>query len=209
MSKNLLFYIVMLFLTACNTKNDLDKTIPIYYDYQKGFSLDTLSTGISPASFSHTIDSIEKIVVDLTSYNDVFLSKEFINLYVNPEMYINNVIIYIADKTKTKQQRMIALLAMQRKGITNNLNFLYASNYLYRQGLIDESMILQILFPIDINNVDIIKYYESEQIKTVLRDINQNTRSPENLKQTVNDILSGKTYKEQKKFLAGQYNMKI
>lgn len=199
----------MLFLTACNTKNDLDKTIPIYYDYQKGFSLDTLSTGISPASFSHTIDSIEKIVVDLTSYNDVFLSKEFINLYVNPEMYINNVIIYIADKTKTKQQRMIALLAMQRKGITNNLNFLYASNYLYRQGLIDESMILQILFPIDINNVDIIKYYESEQIKTVLRDINQNTRSPENLKQTVNDILSGKTYKEQKKFLAGQYNMKI
>jgi hypothetical protein len=165
--------------------------------------------GISSTSFSHTIDSIEKIIVDLTSHSDVFMSKEFINLYENPTVYINNVLIYIADQTKTKQKREIALLAMQRKGIAINLNFLYASNYLYRKGLIDDSMIFQILFPIDLKNRDIIKYYEAEQIRAVLLDISQNAKSPENLKQTVNDILSGKTFKEQKEFLEWQYDINI
>ena len=207
--RNVLCYITLLFLTACKTKHDFDKPIPINYDYQKGFSLDSLPMAISTTSFSHTIDSIEKIIVDLTSLSDVFMSKEFIHLYENPTVYINNVIIYMADQTKTKQKREIALLAMQRKGIAINLNFLYASNYLYRKGLIDDSMIFQIIFPIDLKNRDIIKYYEAEQIRAVLLDINQNEKSPENLKQTVNNILSGKTFKEQKEFLEWQYDISI
>ena len=201
--------IAVLSIPACQTNDNFVDQVPINYDYQKGFSIDTLSAGISQDSFSNTIDSIEKKIVDLTSYNDVFLSKKFVSMYENPERYINNVLIYLADSSITWQKRTIALLAMQKKGFVINLNFLYACNYLYRNGLIGEEMIFQILNPIHLKNCDIIKYYKSGQVRDVLLDIRNNRITSDNLRETIDEILSGKAYKEHKRFLADQYDIDI
>lgn len=208
--RSLFYLIAVLTILSCQTKHDFDNPIPIYYDYQKGFSVDTLSLEISQDSFSRKIDSIEKIIVDLTSHSDVFLSREFIKLYENQERYINNVIVYLADQTRTIQKRTIALLAMQKKGIANNLNFLYACNHLYRKELIDSRMIFLMLFSsIDLSNRDIIKYYKSKQVRNVLLDLKTNKNTSKDFKETIDDILSGKTYKEQKIFLSNQYDIDI
>jgi hypothetical protein len=207
--RSLLWLFAVIVISACQAEDHFDNPIPIYYDYQKGFSTDTLSRGIRQDSFSNTIDSIEKIVVDLTSYNDVFLAKKFIAMYENPERYMNNVLTYLADTTNTRQERTIAFLAMQKKGLVNNLNFLYACNFLYRNGLIDEEMISRILYPIDLSNCDIIKHYKSEQIRKVLLDVRYNKRTSNSLKEVIDDVLSGKAYKERKRFLADQYNVDI
>ena len=196
-------------LIACSTKHKFNEPIPIYYNYTKGFSFDTLSTVISHSAFSSIIDSIEYEIKDLTSYDDVLHSKKFIHFYESPSPYLNNVLVYLSDTVKSKQKRMIALLTMQRRGITNNLNFLYASNYLFKKELIDEIMINQILFPIDLKNRDLIKYFESHEVRAVLLDLKDNPISSKSLKSTITEILSGKTYYKQKHFLFNNYGIKI
>jgi len=203
------YLFAILLFSACETRHDIDNTVPIYYDYEKGYLVDTLTTKMGKNSFSNTIDSIERVVVDLTSYSDVFLSKEFIRVYESAEDYINNVLIYLADQEKSRQERTIALLTMQKRNWRNNLNFLYAVNYLYRQGLVEGEMIYLILFPIALDNRDIIKNYKAQQIRKVLLDIKGNKRTSKDLQNTIDDILSGKAFREQRRSLAEQHNIKI
>jgi hypothetical protein len=116
----------------------------------------------------------------------------------------------LSDSSKTKGEKTIAIMTMQRKDYYKNLNFLYACDYLYRQDLVDEEMLFNILFPrLDLTNADIFKNYKNEQVQNVLNDIKNNTKTTINLKIIIEDILTGKTYKEQKDFLAGQYNIDI
>ncbi len=202
--RNLLYILTLFCNLNCQFKNDSDKSIAIRYDFDKGFLVDTLPLTTNKEIFSKTIDSIETKIADLTSFDDVFLSKEFINLYEHPRLYINNVITYLADRSKTKQKRIIALLTMQRKDLDNNLNFQYACNYLYKRRLMDEHMMFRILFPVDLENRDIIKHYPSVQVKKVLIDIQQNDLTSPEFRKTIADILSGESYQEQKEFLAEQ-----
>ena len=192
-------------MTSCVSKSDQTKVF-ISYNY-KGFLTDTLTLKVDQRKFAMTIDSLDK---PLDTYEELLASKDFQKIFENPRLYLNNVIKYLSDSSKTKGEKTIAIMTMQRKDYFKNLNFLYACDYLYRQDLVDEQMLFNILFPrLDLTNADIFKNYKNEQVQNVLNDIKNNNKTTINLKTIIEDILTGKTYKEQKDFLAGQYNIDI
>ena len=203
--RHLSILISIFLLTSCVSKNDQTK-IFISYNY-KGFLTDTLTLKVDQRKFAMTIDSLDK---PLDTYEELLASKDFQKIFENPRLYLNNVIKYLSDSSKTKGEKTIAIMTMQRKDYFKNLNFLYACDYLYRQDLVDEQMLFNILFPrLDLTNADIFKNYKNEQVQNVLNDIKNNSKTTINLKNIIEDILTGKTYKEQKDFLAGQYNIDI
>ncbi|WP_157609294.1 hypothetical protein [Psychroflexus torquis] len=206
------FVLIILFtalLTSCQTDNYGPTNISINYDFNKGFRIDSLDLNIDNQEFSKYIDSIESIVVDLTSKKDVFLSKKFIEMYEQPKKYINNVIFYIADATNSRQNKMIAMLLMHKKDLQNNIDILYACNYLYKEDKILTDDLIQLIFPIHLENRNIIKYYKNEIVRNVLSDIRDNPKTNEQNQKIITDILSGKIYAKQREFLDGQYNIKI
>ena len=83
-------------------------------------------------------------------------------------------------------------------------------DYLYKTNKIDDSLLLYAIYPpIDLENSDIIKYYRNAQVRNVLNDIKNNKKTSAEFKSTLSDILNGKSYSEQKEFLASQYSIYI
>jgi hypothetical protein len=202
--------LIVLFLGfSCSNENKGPKNVIIRYDYKQGFKIDKLNLFENDEAFSSRIDTINKIIIDLTNVNEVFRSEEFIEIYEKPEKYIDNVLYYLNDTSNSLQKRQIAMLSMHRKGFDNNINFLFAMNYLYKQGLIASDDLFHFLFPIHLDNRDIIKFYKNKYVRTVLTDIRDNVQTPKDFRNIVNDILSGKTYNQQKEFLYGQYKIEI
>ena len=203
--RHLLFLILLLLLTSCIAKSYQTEVV-INYNYQ-GFLTDTLTLKMDQRKFAMTIDSLNR---PLDTYEELLASKDFQNIFEHSRFYLNNVIKYLSDSSKTKGGKTIAIMSMQRKDYFKSLNFLYACDYLYNQGLIDGQMLFEILFPrLDLTNADIISNNENEQVQNVLNDIKNNRKTAIKLKNTIQDILNGKTYKEHKEFLAGQYDIKI
>ena len=204
--RQLTFLISFLLLTSCASKSDQRKIL-INYNYT-GFLSDTLTLKSSQKEFALIIDSLDKQPID--TYEELLEFKDFQNIFEHAQFYLNNVIKYLSDSSKTKDEKTIAIMSMQRKDYFKTLDFLYACNYLYREDLIDEQMLFEIIFPrLDLTNADIIKNFKNEQVKNVLNDIKNNSKTTIKSKNKIQDILTGKTYKEQKEFLAGQYNIRI
>ena len=201
--RQLSFFILFFSLTGCVSKNNQPEVV-INYNY-KGFLIDTLTLKIDQGKFAETIDSLNK---PLDTYEELLASEDFQNIFNHSSLYINNVIRYLSDSSKTMGGKTIAIMTMQRKDYQNSLNFLYACDYLYRRDFIDEEILFEILFPrLDLTNADIIKNYKNKQVQNVLIDIRDNSKTTSKFKTTIQDILTGKTYKERKEFLAGQYNI--
>jgi hypothetical protein len=131
--RHLSILILILILTGCVSRTD-QKKIVICYNY-KGFFTDTLTLKVDQRKFAMIIDSLDK---PLDTNEGLLLSKDFQNIFENPRLYLNNVIKFLSDSSKTKGEKTIAIMTMQRKDYYKNLNFLYACDYLYRQDLVDE-----------------------------------------------------------------------
>ncbi len=200
--------LVILFLSGCEPATNNHPSITINYDYNKEFAIDSFKLTIDRRAFSSIIDTIFNQHIE--AYSFLLTSKDFIKIYEYPTLYINNVIAYLDDSSHSKEKATIASLTMLHKDFSNSLNFLYACNYLYKRNLLGEDILFLIFFPpVELGNCDIIKYYEDEQIRSVLNDIRNNSRTFSNLKKIIADILSGKSYREQKDFLANQYKITI
>src|SRR6185369_5229800 len=172
--RHLAFIIASFFFVAgCNRENNRS-VVAVNYDYN-GFRLDTLTSSIDQKIFTSTIDSLDQ---PLDYYEALLGSKEFQNMFEHSRLYINNVIKYLADSSKTKRGKIIAMMTMQRKDYLKNLNFLYACDYLFKKNVIDEKILAEMLFPrLDPENRDIIKNYNDGQVRDVLNDIKNNPKT--------------------------------
>jgi hypothetical protein len=193
-----IFLVAILAIGCCQNIPD---TCDCSYDFSQPISLDTIRLNIPTDTFAQTIIDIETRIVDLTYIGAVFNSDKFIYIYEHAPYHINNVIQYLSDTNHSMQRRTIALLSMCRQDLDNNLNFLFACESLYKRSLIKEDFIMYVLFPPVLSNRDLIKYYDNEKIRRVLTDIRNNPQTSENFRATIDDILSGKRYKDEKAFL--------
>ncbi|MES2559410.1 MAG: hypothetical protein V4590_06695 [Bacteroidota bacterium] len=195
-----IYIILATTLFSCGQNNQNEKR-EYFYDFSRPISLDTIRLNIPADSFAQTIADIEKRIVDLTDIEAVFHSDKYIFIYEHASKYLNNVVNFLSDTTLSRQKRMIALLTMNKQDFDNNLNFLLACEKLYKRSLIEEEFLQIAIFPPVLQNRDIIKFYNNKKVQEVLYEIRDNPNTSENFKETINEILSGKRYKEEKAFL--------
>ena len=207
--QNTFFSLVLLLLFAsCDRQDNKGLPVAIKFDYNKGFNINSLKLTLDKRTFSAIIDTIYNQKIE--DYSFLPASKGFKKIYDHSELYINNVISYLGDSLNSKGKQEIALLTMLHHNFSNNLNFLCACDYLYKKNFVDEQMLLLILFPpVDLENRDIVKYYKNIQIKNVLNDIIENPKTSSKFKATLLNILTGKSYQQEKDFLAEQYNIHL
>ncbi len=70
--------------------------------------------GVQAMNFEKAIFLIEKKVIDLTAATDLFRINEFIQLYENSDLYIDDAINYLSASNNSVQQKMIAIYTMQK-----------------------------------------------------------------------------------------------
>jgi hypothetical protein len=174
-----------------------------FLGFSQSIKIDTGKFHVSPYEFSKTIKSINKKVVDLTSFSVLFSSKQFTDIYMHPALYLDNVIYYLQYDAGSDEQRLIALLSMNKKDLQQNIVFLKRCNELYKKRLLKDNELIYVIFPPESNNREIIKNYKLAKVRNALLAVKNNVNASTSIKKTIDNVLSGKAYQEQKAYFNG------
>jgi len=150
--------------------------------------------------FSHKILAIEKKVVDLTSPSDLFMFQDFIKIYEKPNLYKANALEFISQRETTEQQKTITLYSMQNLNIKDYLDIVRTLYNLYLKNEINLNLLERSLaYPFNQNYL-IIKNFDNSDVRQLLNQIRNTEEVSNKFKLSIDNILSGKTWKKIKKF---------
>lgn len=183
----IILFIVNNLLIACDFKSP------------KGYSsLNEESTFIDQKmEFKKLIDTIENKIVDLTTPVDLFYVKEFNQIFNNPELYLNDASDFIFyDSSINKQQKMIALYAMQNLPVKEYTLFFLNAAEVYINGNFNDDYLMMLIIGADFSKDEpIISNFNSTDINVALKKIENNNKTSNNIKNWIIDILAGKKLK--------------
>lgn len=150
--------------------------------------------------FSHKILAIEKKVVDLTSPSDLFMFQDFIKIYEKPNLYKESALDFISQRETTEQQKTITLYSMHNLDIQNYLDIIRTLYNLFLKDEIKVNLLeMAITYPFSQNHL-IISNFDNSDVRQLLNQIRNTEEVSNKFKLSIDNILSGKTWKKIKKF---------
>lgn len=158
-----------------------------------------------PIYYTKAIREINLVSGELHSTSFVFASELFIILFENPLPYLDSAINFLSKenvsaKEDSHNQKMIAILTMQKLSDKDYLQFVNKCANLFEQGKLSEFLVSLAISPAVNWNHSLLKNYEEKEVVSVLKRIRDKAATPD-LKNMINDILSGKRWKEMDKFM--------
>lgn len=148
----------------------------------------------SQKPFVHQIESIELKVVDLTSPHDLLNILEFKQIIAHSEDYMIEAMKFIADSSKSDQQKLIVIYCMQSLDKKHYFTFLDFCGELYCENKISENSIKIAILPGNDWNNKVILYFYSPSVRSTLKKIINSNHASIDLKILINQIINGKIF---------------
>jgi len=152
-------------------------------------------------NYDSTILSIKKAVVDLTSSSALFGVKDFIALYENPTLYQEDAIAFLSEEKYSHEEKAIAVYTMQRSELKDYIIFFRKAVSLFHEGKINEAILSETISSSINKRYIIIKNYDNRDVSAILKELKESEKVSSDLKERIENILSGKSWKGVKKLL--------
>lgn len=127
-----------------------------------------LSAADTVSVFEKTILNIDKTVGDMTSFDELFGSKEFIRIYENPKTNYKDAVAFLQKQGASRNQKLIAVHALQRLSRKDYLLFLNSLLDLLETGKITYDIFRMGAFPLMEWNTTLQENYKDPKVKEFL-----------------------------------------
>jgi hypothetical protein len=150
-----------------------------------------LDTSYKTVRYDTAILSIDQKTLDIETWDALFYSKQFTNLYEHSAWYIVDASNFLSSETFTERQKIICLCSLQSLSIDKYIPILRRCDNLFNAGKISESLLSWSVAPNFSNHYLVVRNYTNEQVKEVLNNLLQNNRVTSKFKDMIKSILSG------------------
>ena len=154
----------------------------------------------SQPNYAATVDTISQKVIDLTAHSDLFHIPEFVSIYENSESYAGEALAVIADSKRKRQEKQIAVLSMQRLPDDRYIMFCDSVVNLFVKDDIESEVLETAVFYSLGLRYQVIRNYKDPGVIRLLNKIRVKT-DRQNLKKSINDVLSGDAWHDLSRFL--------
>lgn len=191
---NILWVLLFQICYACKNVNSKNN-----YNHSKTNKIEIIQKA-NNLRFDSLIYKIDKQVIDLTSPSDLFSILEFKNIYENPLIYIDSVVVYLKKPECTFQQKLISIYSMQNLDFKNYLIFCDKAIEQFNSYSIEENIIISIINPNFANKYPIIKNYNKQEVIEILKKIDGGSKRRKELNDLIINISNGKLWNNIKQF---------
>lgn len=152
-------------------------------------------------NYDSTILATMKEVVDLTSSSSVFGVKGFISLYENPSLYQSDAIAFLENERYSEEEKSIAVFTMQKSDLEGYLVFFRRVVKLFNDEKITEGILSEVISSSVNTKYIVIRNYRNKDVSGILNGLKTNEKISIELKERIENILSGKSWKSVSKHL--------
>jgi|GEM_PF-4465243 len=160
---------------------------------------------LGPLAMRHRLQSISKAVVDLTAGTDLLRNKDFLEIYNHPKQ--SAVLEALDDRALNEQEKMIAVLSIQKISLPDYVSFLKQVAELRQQQRISDAIFRVAYFPGHVWSTKLEENYKNPQVIALLESVQASGLLNSNQRVWIANILSGKAEREHRRFAKDQEKM--
>lgn len=139
------------------------------------------------------ISRIAEQVKDLTVYDDLFDIKEFLEIYENPQSYVEAAMALIPRPDLSTFHKQIIALSMQRLPLTQLLVLLSVTSIAVEKQTTDAEVLKLMFFPpFNWGTQQLIVNYEDQRVRVLLEQLKKIPQLSNNAKTLIDNILTGR-----------------
>ncbi len=150
-----------------------------------------LDTNYQKIGYDTTILLIDKKCETCETWDALFAIKEFIDLYEHSSFYIADALLFISNDRYNDKQKKICICSMQKTTLDDYINILRKCQILYDSDAISEDVLEWAVSPNFSNRYLIVRNFKEEKVRKILNQIHEDQKTPPQLKEKIEDILSG------------------
>jgi hypothetical protein len=154
------------------------------------------------------ISRIADKIKDLTIYDDLFDIKEFLEIYENPQAYLEAVIVLISQTNLPVLNKQIISLSMQKLPLTQFLVLISTTSEAVEQQVTDAEVLELMLFPPFNWGAQLAINYENPEVRALLEQIVKMPQLSDNTRTLVDKILTGRAKQDLQQYreMQGYYD---
>lgn len=137
------------------------------------------------------LGQIERETGELISEYDLFKDKAFIDIWVNPELYSQEVLVFIADPKNSELQKRIAALAMHNLELYDFILYSRAILDLREKRIVSEDLFWTAVFATANWDTKISDNYQNEEVRALLAELQAASSISDKSKKQIARIMSG------------------
>ena len=182
-----LFFIVICTYTilSCTTKDTYKKKSAENQNNRNMGTRDKKNNG-----YDSIILKIDSAIQNSGTWDALFASKEFIEIYENSHRYVDSAIWFISNKSYSDHQKTVCLYSFQSSDLKDYIQILEVCKTLFLKGRISELLFSRSIDPNFGKRKIIIENNKNGIVRALLEEVKNSDKSSEDLKNTISRVLS-------------------
>jgi hypothetical protein len=150
-----------------------------------------VDTNLLKVNFDTTILLIDRKCEKCESWDALFYFKDFNNIYEHGTLYLADALSFLSNERYNDKQKKICICSMQRAALKDYIEIVNKCKKLFDEGKMPEDILAWAVAPNFSNKYLIVRNYNDDSVKKLLNKIYLDKKTSQQLKETIEEILSG------------------